>query len=99
MLSRLFPQHAYGRDYSGTSVSVAGIDVDKVRAFHQRAYTAANLEITLVGDLSLTEARQMLDTLTQALPGNRPALPPPQPATPLDEAIAVHLEQTGSNCE
>jgi zinc protease len=48
MLSRLFPQHAYGRDCSGTSVSVAGIDVDKVRAFHQRAYTAANLEITLV---------------------------------------------------
>ncbi|MEN8641468.1 M16 family metallopeptidase [Pseudomonas sichuanensis] len=99
MLSCLFPQHAYGRDYSGTSVSVAGIDVDKVRAFHQRAYTAANLEITLVGDLSLTEARQMLDTLTQALPGNHPALPPPQPAIPLEEAIAVHLEQSGSNCE
>lgn len=99
MLSRLFPQHAYGHDCSGTSISVAGIDVDKVRAFHRRAYTAANLEITLVGDLSLTEARQMLDTLTQALPSNRAALLPPQPATPLDEAIAVHLEQTGSNCE
>lgn len=98
-LSRLFPQHAYGLDYAGTSVSVADIDVDDVRAFHQRAYTAANLEITLVGDLSLTEARQMLDTLTQALPGNRPALPPSQPTTPLDKAITVHLEQAGTNCE
>lgn len=99
VLSRLFPQHAYGSDYAGTSVSVADIDVDNVKAFHQRAYTAANLEITLVGNLSQTEARQMLDTLTLALPGNRPALPSPQPVTPLDRAIAVHLEQTGSNCE
>lgn len=99
VLSRLFPQHAYGRDYAGTSVSVADIDVDQVRAFHQRAYTAANLEITLVGDLSQSEARKMLDTLTQALPSTRSPLPPPQPATPLNKATTLHLEQAGSNCE
>ncbi|WP_194789607.1 M16 family metallopeptidase [Pseudomonas sp. UFMG81] len=99
MLGRLFPQHAYGHDYSGTSISVADIDVEGVRAFHRRAYTAANLDITLVGDLTQADARHMLDRLTQALPGSPSPLPPPPPATPLGEAVAVHMEQDGSNCE
>ena len=72
----MYPDHPYGRQ--ATPESVATLTRDDLAAFHARYYSAANASITLVGDLSRSEAEKIADTLTSGLAKGEPtALPPP----------------------
>ena len=58
----LFPKgHPYHNSLSGDSTSAAALDSASVRAFHTGAYRASRATFTVVGDISETEARTLLD--------------------------------------
>lgn len=58
----LFPAgHPYHNSLSGDSTSTAALDSATVRAFHAGAYRPARATFTVVGDISDTEARSLLD--------------------------------------
>ncbi|MFJ4154275.1 M16 family metallopeptidase [Pseudomonas sp. NPDC089752] len=73
--------HPYGSPTRGTDESIAAIDADDIRLFHQQAYSANNLEISLVGDLSPKAAQAISQRICKALPQGWLAIePPPLPA-------------------
>lgn len=72
----LYPDHPYGRQ--ATPESVSALERDALVAFHARHYSAASASITLVGDLSRSEAERIAESLSAGLPGgNAQPLPPP----------------------
>lgn len=89
----LYPGHPYGQQ--ATPDTVALIQRSDLLAFHQRFYTAGNASITLVGDLSRTQAEQIAAQLSAALPaGSAPTLPPlPAPAQAANKALAHPASQ------
>ncbi|WP_449430707.1 M16 family metallopeptidase [Pseudomonas putida] len=93
-MAQLFAGHPYATPYAGTAESLANISAEQLQAFHRKAYSANNLDIGLVGDLSREEAETLVDSLTQALPQDWAALP--APAAPGAVARTIHLDQPGS---
>ncbi|MBC3433903.1 insulinase family protein [Pseudomonas sp. BW16M2] len=80
-MAHVFADHPYAIPVTGTAEGLDGITDQQLRAFHQRAYSANNVDIGLVGDLSPAEAHQLVADLVQALPQNWAAqLPDPSPA-------------------
>ena len=75
----MYPEHPYGRQ--ATPDSVATITRDDLAAFHARYYTAPNASITLVGDLSRSEAKKIADAIASGLPQGAAAKLPPAPIT------------------
>lgn len=96
ILSRLFAGHPYATEVAGTSEGIAKLDRGMLQAFHQRAYTAANVEITLVGDLNRTEAETLIDAISHAL-AQGAAMAPLPVATPLHEAKVLAIKELASN--
>ncbi len=76
LFEQLYGNHPYAHASEGTPESIPGISVAELRAFHQKAYTAGNAVIALVGDLSREEAEAIAAQVSAALPQG-PALPPP----------------------
>ncbi|MBV4505137.1 insulinase family protein [Pseudomonas sp. BW13M1] len=93
-MSQLFANHPYATPSAGTLESLANLTVDQLRAFHRRAYSASNLDIGIVGDLSLEQAEALVNTITQALPQGWAAAPPPPPA--LGKPSTRSLERAGN---
>jgi zinc protease len=93
-MSHVFDGHPYATHWAGTPESLNQIDEQQLRDFHRRAYSANNLDIGLVGDLSRDEAQTLITELLQALPQHWAGQPPP-PA-PLPEALTRHQEHTAS---
>ncbi|KAB2928775.1 MAG: insulinase family protein [Dechloromonas sp.] len=89
----LYPAHPYGRQ--ATPETVATLSRNDLLAFHARHYTAANASITLVGDLSQNEARELAEQLAASLPGGMPIpLPaPPEKGKGTVQAIAHPASQ------
>ncbi|MCL2635336.1 MAG: insulinase family protein [Betaproteobacteria bacterium] len=83
----LYPDHPYGRQ--ATPESIATLKRDDLAAFHARYYTAANASITLVGDLSREEAREIAENLAAALPPGAAQSPPPPPAVGAGGVTAI----------
>lgn len=77
---QLFGEHPYAHPSDGNAESIPGISREQLQAFHARAYTAGNLVIALVGDLSRAEAEAIAARVSSALPKG-PALP--KPAAPV----------------
>ncbi|QXI28223.1 M16 family metallopeptidase [Pseudomonas vanderleydeniana] len=71
---RLYGDHPYGHPSEGTAKSIPPITVAQLRAFHAKAYAAGNVVITLVGDLSRSEAEALTAQVSASLPKG-PALP------------------------
>ncbi|WP_050577180.1 M16 family metallopeptidase [Pseudomonas cremoricolorata] len=81
VLSELFVDHPYGDYVNGSQAGVSALSVEHLRAFHQRAYSANNLEIAIVGDLSSNQARALAEAISAALPQHWAAAAlPPAPA-------------------
>ena len=76
----LYPGHPYGQQ--ATPESVAAIGRDDLLAFHSRYYTAANASVTLVGDISRSEAEKIAEQLTAKLPKGQAASLPEAPTPP-----------------
>ena len=79
----LFKGHPYGNPWGSTAEGMATVTPEDLRAFHQRAYSASNLEMVLVGDLALSEAQAIAQQISQALPQGWSATElPAAPAAP-----------------
>ena len=76
----LYPGQPLSRSANGTYDSLQRIQAAQVRSFFQRAYTAANAQMVIVGDLTPERAKLLSQTLADALPQG-PALPTPQAFT------------------
>lgn len=76
----MYPNHPYGKQASPESV--ATLNRDDLAAFHARYYTAANASITLVGDLSRSDAERIAESLSAGLPKGGAATLPAAPLAP-----------------
>jgi zinc protease len=91
----LFKGHPYGNPLGSTPQGIEATTPDDLRAFHQRAYSASNLEMVLVGDLSLIEAQAIAQRISQALPQGWSAIElPPVPAA---FSATINTEQAGDS--
>ncbi|MFJ4351512.1 M16 family metallopeptidase [Pseudomonas sp. NPDC089428] len=91
----LFNGHPYGCPLGSTEQGVAAVTTDDLRAFHQRAYSASNLEMVVVGDLTLNEAQALSRQISQALPQGWSAADLPR--VPAATGATLHVEQPGAN--
>lgn len=64
----LYPDHAYGRETSGTVDSISAIDVGDLRAFVAERLSLKTLKIGVVGDITASELAGLLDEAFGALP-------------------------------
>ena len=95
--NELYPGHPFARSKYGTAESIERIDETQLRDFYRRAYTAANAQIVIVGDLTLQQAQRLSRSLANALPDGQ-ALPDPQPApAPPNAGKALHIEDEATH--
>jgi zinc protease len=72
----IYPDHPYG--VSATAESVAAITRQDLVDFYQQHYAAKHATVSLIGDISRSEAEAIADQLSQALPaGGVPTTLPP----------------------
>ncbi len=87
----MYPEHPYGR--YATPESVGALTSADLAAFHRSHYNAQRAVVTIVGDLSRTQAEALAQMLTSGLPAApanvaTAALAAPQPAAAADRRIA-----------
>ncbi len=83
----IYSEHPYG--VSATAESVAAITRQDLIDFYQQHYAAKNATISLIGDISRSEAEAIAHQLSQALPaGGAPIILPPV-ALPKSQTIKV----------
>ncbi|AJO81229.1 pitrilysin family protein [Pseudomonas sp. MRSN 12121] len=94
LMRRLYGTHPYAHSADGTAQSVPSISLAQLRAFHAKAYTAGNVVIALVGDLSRNEAEAIAAQVSAALPKGPALAKIPQPTEP--QASIGHIEYPSS---
>jgi len=67
-MRRLYGQHPYAHASDGNALSIPDITLAQLKAFHAKAYTAGNVVIALVGDLSRSDAEAIAAQVSAALP-------------------------------
>jgi len=95
--AHVFAGHPYGRPAYGTQEDFAAITREQLVDFHQRAFCASNLEISLVGDLSSEQARQLTERLCEALAQGAPLPAVADPGKAPTEVL--HIEQEGARVD
>ncbi|TWO81878.1 peptidase M16 [Denitratisoma oestradiolicum] len=90
--AEIYPGHGYG--LRSTVDSISAIGRDDLVVFHARHYSAANAVVSLIGDISRTEAEAIAQRLTAALPAGEKLAPPP--AVSLPEAKLVRVAHPAS---
>ena len=94
---RIFGDHPYAAEPSGTPDSVAALRREDLARFHARHYVARNAVVALVGAVSRPEAEAIATQLTAGLAQGEPLLPLPpvaDPPTAVLESIAFPSTQT-----
>lgn len=66
--SHVFNGHPYAAHADADADAIGSLTTAQIRAFHGKAYSANNLDIGLVGDLSREEAEQLVQELVRELP-------------------------------
>lgn len=94
--ARLYAGHPYASAQQGNDQSLGLIDEGHVRAFHQKAYTAANALLVIVGDISLDDATTLSIALSQALPQGPALAPVAIPTAFAPPAGHTHLDSPAS---
>lgn len=79
----LYGQHPYAEPSVGTNGSIQKITPELLRAFRQKFLVAQNMNIALTGNLTTSQATDIANTISQALPQGEKAaeLPEPQDQT------------------
>ncbi|WP_153785515.1 pitrilysin family protein [Pseudomonas sp. EMN2] len=90
----LYREHPYANSISSTPESIEALDVDALRAFHRRGYSANNLDLILVGDVSRHEAEALAQRISQALPQGW-AVQEPAPL-PQAASATLHFDQAAA---
>ncbi len=83
----LYPGHPYGN--VATQESVAQITRDDLVAFHKAYYVARGAVVSIIGDVSKSEAEAIAVQLTEALPAGTGAATLPAVTLPARETIKV----------
>ncbi|MDM3887385.1 pitrilysin family protein [Pseudomonas sp. BCRC 81390] len=91
----LFNSHPYSNVLGSTPQGIEAVTVDDLRSFHQRAYAASNLEMVMVGDLSLSEAQAIAQRISQALPQGWTAAEMPE--VPAVTSATINVQQPGES--
>lgn len=95
LFNQIFADHPYATHYfSGTPEGIAALTSAQLAAFHRQAFTARNLTLSIVGDLSRQEAEALAQQISQALPRGEPLSPLPPVA--VSEPEIIHLERPGA---
>ncbi|WP_432777659.1 pitrilysin family protein [Pseudomonas fortuita] len=91
----LFSGHQYGNPLGSTQQGIDQTTPEDLKRFHQRAYCASNLDIVIVGDVSVAQAQAIAQRISQALPQGWSAieLPTAAPAA----GITLNVEQPGAS--
>lgn len=89
----LYAGHPYGYPRYGDRTNIAALTRTDLLAFHRRHYTAANVSISLVGDLGLDQAQAIAAKISASLPAG-PALLPIAPPIPSEPEV-LHVETDG----
>lgn len=76
----MYPSHPYGRQ--AKPETVAAIARDDLLAFYRGYYNARNATVTLVGNLSRTDAEKIAQDLLAGLPAGQAAALPAPPKSP-----------------
>ncbi|MCE4055107.1 M16 family metallopeptidase [Pseudomonas sp. Au-Pse12] len=90
LMQRLYGTHPYAHASEGNAKSVPGISLAQLQAFHAKAYTAGNVVIALVGDLSRSDAEAIAAQVSAALPKGPALAKVEQPTEP--KASIGHIE-------
>ncbi|MEX5506286.1 pitrilysin family protein [Pseudomonas putida] len=91
----MFSGHQYGNPLGSTQQGIDQATPEDLRRFHQLAYCASNLDIVVVGDLSLAQAQAVSQRISQALPQGWSAIELPA-ATPA-AGTTFNVEQPGAS--
>jgi len=91
----MFSGHPYGNPLGSTQQGIDQATPEDLRRFHQRAYCASNLDIVVVGDLSLAQAQAVSQQISQALPQGWSAIELPAAAPAIGTTLSV--EQPGAS--
>lgn len=83
----IYGDHPYALPPQGTLESVPEITREDLQAFHASYYVASNATITLVGNLSRTDAEGIAERLAAGLPDG--SVPPPLPVVELPAEAQV----------
>ncbi|MEW6512677.1 MAG: pitrilysin family protein [Pseudomonadota bacterium] len=83
----LYPGHPYGN--VATQESIARITRDDLAAFHKAYYVAKGAVVSIIGDVSRSEAEAIAVQLTEALPAGEGATLLPAVTLPQRETIKV----------
>ena len=66
--SAAYAKNPYRRPAWGTDVSLAGLNAQKVRAYHKRLYVGANISVVMVGDIAQAKAQKIMADLFAKAP-------------------------------
>jgi predicted Zn-dependent peptidase len=95
--ARLFPDHPFGRPSDGTTESVSRFTVEDLRKTHERYFVPNNMLLVIAGNVSLEEARDLVDRTLGGLAGkDAPAvarLPMPGLDGTLHDTISKRVAQ------
>jgi len=92
LLERTFMAEIYGTHPYGASAStqtLKAITRADLQAFHQRYYTAAVANVSIVGDVDRGEADRIARMLTDGLPTGHPSVALPSPIMPAAQVIRI----------
>ncbi|WP_296805949.1 pitrilysin family protein [Thiocapsa sp.] len=87
---KIFGNHPYAADPSGSAETVTSITRDDLVDFHRRHYTAANAVVAIVGALDRAQAEALADRITAGLPKGERLAPLPGVAG-LDAAVTEQI--------
>lgn len=86
----MYGEHPYASPPLGTEAAVAELGPERVAAFYERYYVAANASVAVVGDIEPERARALAERLTGALaPGEPAAALPPAPERPARREVRI----------
>ncbi len=95
-MKALYADHPYAHGSSGTAETVEALTAEDLKVFYKRFYVGKNAVLAIVGDLTLEQAKQYAQRLTEGLvSGTKPAAlnkPQAQPATM--EHVELNTTQT-----
>ena len=69
LLEGLFPDHPLGRDVLGDEESIAAMEVEEIRAFHQHHYRPGNIVVAVAGQLDHDEVIEGISRRFCGTPG------------------------------
>lgn len=97
LFAALYPHHPYKTPAIGTKKSVLELKPEQMASFYHQYYSAQNARIIMVGDLSLSQAKEIAEMLSRKLPQGKQALKLPEAlptTTEKIEKIIYASEQT-----